>query len=104
MNAPWLEQVAGIILIGVASVFVNRLWRRDAHRAVVEWCAANSVAMDETTFEFHTGRPAHVSVVGTQGEERYWFRFALHSSLFSLPSSVFQVWGKVVLQERYPTD
>lgn len=104
MNAPSLDLVAWVIVLGVVVVFCNRLWRRDAKRAVVDWCAEHSVDMDETTFTFRMGRPGHVSVVGTQGEERYLFRFSLHSGLFRLPSSVFRVWGKVVLQDRARID
>ena len=101
MNSTWLGGVAGITVIGVASVFAHCMWRRDAHRAVVEWCAANCVAIDHSTFEFYMGRPARVIVAGTQGEERYWFKLTLSSGLFNLPSSVFRVWGKVALQDRF---
>ena len=93
-----------IIVMGVILVLAHLFWRRDAKRAVLEWCAENSIAMDETTFEFTMGRPARVGVAGTQGEERYWFMFTLHGGFFSLPSSVFQAWGRVVLQDRYLID
>jgi hypothetical protein len=100
MNALWLNAVAWIIFMVVIVVSCNWLWRRDAQRAVVEWCAANCVAMDDATLEFNMGRPAHASVVGTQGGERYLFVFTLHSGLLSLPKSLFRVWGKVVLRDR----
>jgi len=100
MNPPSLDLVLWIFFVGVVVAFCNWLWRRDGKRAIIEWCASNSVNMDETTFEFTMGRPARVSVVGRQEEQCYLFVFHLYSGLFSLPRSVFQVWGKVVLQNR----
>jgi len=100
MNASWFNAVAWITVVVVVVVSCNRLWHRDAQRAIVEWCAENGVAMDDTTFEFSMGRPAHVSVVGTHEAERYMYKFTLHSGVLSLPKSFLRVWGKVVLRDR----
>ena len=101
MDLPNVVDVATWITgVGLVVVSCSWLWRRDGRRAVAEWCAANFVAMDDETFEFTMGRPAHVSVVGLQGGARYLFRFTLHSGLFNPPKSLLQVWGRVVLRER----
>ena len=104
MNMSWFDAIASAVVMGCIAALADWFWSRDARRAIAEWCSWNCVEMDHATFVFSMGRPAHASLVGTQDGKLYFFKFTLHSSILSLPPSLFQVWGKVVLRERASVD
>lgn len=77
---------------------VHRFWRATAIRAVNDWARENGYETDGTSgFIFKMGRPAHISTTLTREGYDYKSEFELHSGFTAMPSSIFGVWGKVVL-------
>ena len=92
-----------LFFLAAAYFACHRFWKRDAQRIALEWCVEHHVKHDNTyPIEFYMGGPAHVGLAGVQDGILYWYRFRLYSSLLNLPPSIFRVWGKVVLENKFP--
>lgn len=104
MTSTWINIVVLLIFIGLVFVSNMWVWPKAGLRAVADWCAANSIAIEVETFDFNMGRPPEATVVGKQEGMRYMFKFTLHSSLLGLLKTPLQGWDTVVLRDRVLVD
>lgn len=94
------ETSIALVVFVVVIVGCNYLWKRTAITTSFRWCSEHGITPDVESFQFRMGRPAHMEFVGTENDQGYSYVLRLHSGFLSLPSSFFDVWGRVDLDSK----
>jgi hypothetical protein len=97
--------VATFLIFGLLLLLARYYWSWSALRMVRSWCEGHGyVPLDTPKPDFVMARPASVVMNIKNADGVFRATFTLRSGILSLPSSLLDAWGEVVLESLEPLE